>query len=237
MELIFLGRGAGFNPAEGSTSAYFIDNDELFLIDCGESIFKTIIEKKLLDSVSALNLFITHTHTDHVGSIGSLILYASVIKKIKITIAASQEMAYLAKIQALMNIAGLSAHMYTLTDVSEYNGKYSAFSQVKYFKTDHCKEVESCGILFETAAGLIIYSGDLNNPEPILKLIGSGKKIDKIYIDSSNDPEPNFHHISIHQLKNIIPPELKDRVYCMHINNEACIKEALAYGFKTVECK
>ena len=83
MELTFLGSGAGFFPAEGSTTAYFFDKGELFLIDSGESIFRTLLEKKTLDSASALNIFITHTHSDHVGSLGSLLLYASVAKKVQ----------------------------------------------------------------------------------------------------------------------------------------------------------
>ena len=40
MELKFLGRGAAFNPKEGNTSAWFIENNELFLIDCGESVYR-----------------------------------------------------------------------------------------------------------------------------------------------------------------------------------------------------
>ena len=32
MELSFLGRGAAFNPKEGNNSAYFIENNQLFLI-------------------------------------------------------------------------------------------------------------------------------------------------------------------------------------------------------------
>ncbi len=44
MELTFLGRGAAFNPKEGNNSAYFIEKDELFLIDCGERIFDKLID-------------------------------------------------------------------------------------------------------------------------------------------------------------------------------------------------
>ena len=46
MNLLFLGRGAAFNPKEGNTSAYFLENNQLFLIDCGESVFERIINKK-----------------------------------------------------------------------------------------------------------------------------------------------------------------------------------------------
>ena len=45
MELKFLGRGAAFNPKENNNSAYFIEKNNLFLIDCGESVFKKVYWK------------------------------------------------------------------------------------------------------------------------------------------------------------------------------------------------
>ena len=76
MELKFLGRGAAFNPKEGNNSAYFVENNQLFLIDCGESIFERLVESGLLESVESINLMITHTHSDHIGSLGSLAMYS-----------------------------------------------------------------------------------------------------------------------------------------------------------------
>ena len=76
MELIFLGRGAAFNPKEGNTSAYFIEGRELFLIDCGESVFSKLMELDLLNEIDRVNLLITHTHSDHIGSLGSLVMYS-----------------------------------------------------------------------------------------------------------------------------------------------------------------
>lgn len=237
MELNFLGRGAGFNPAEGSTSAYFIDSGDLFLIDSGESVFKTLLERKILDSVSGFNLFITHTHSDHAGSLGSLILYARMVKKLTVNIIVDENMGYLSNLRVLLGIFGLTENMYRFSDVSALNNKYSAFRKVRYVKTKHCNELDSCGILFETSRGLVFYSGDMNDPAPLLELLGNagnGAAIDRIYVDSNNDREPNMHHISIHLLNDIIPPELKPKIHCMHINNSRCAEEARAYGFRVV---
>ena len=235
MELTFLGRGAGFNPAEGNTSAYFIEKDEMFLIDCGESVFATLLERKILDGISAFNLFITHTHSDHVGSLGSLLLYVKTVKKITPTVIVDDNVGYVDKIRALLEIFGLTEDMYRFADVSAYKGRCSAFSKVSYVKTRHCDELESCAILFETDQGLVFYSGDMNDPAPLLEIINSKRKIDKIFIDSNNDRTPNMHHISIHVLNDILPPELKSRVHCMHINNSLCEREARTYGFGVVE--
>jgi len=234
MELTFLGRGAGFNPGEGSTAAFFVDNGELFLIDSGESVFGTLLEGKHLDSISALNMFITHTHSDHAGSLGSLILYAYMVKKIPVNIIFDQNMGYLSKLRVLFGIYGLKEDMYRLADAAEFDGKYSLFARARYVKTMHCNELESCGILFETEQGLVFYSGDIHDPAPIAGIIDSGKQIDKIFVDVNNDTTPNMHHLSVHQLNGIIPAALKSRVHCMHFNNSQCIAEAQAYGFCVV---
>jgi len=235
MELTFLGRGAGFYPAEGSTSSYFLDKGELFLIDCGESVFDTIIERKLLDSVSALNVLITHTHSDHTGSLGSLLLYASVAKKIRTNIVTGEDMAYLPQIRSLLDIFGLSERMYRFTDARDFDNRYSRFNSVRYIKTYHCDELESCAILFETGGGLVFYSGDMKDPAPLITLIKSGKKIDKIYIDSNNDPNPNPYHLRLNEIYDIVPPELRPGVYCIHFNSDKCMDEARALGFNVVE--
>lgn len=51
MELNFLGRGASANVKEGNTSAYFIDNGDLFLIASGETIDKIYIDTTEKDQV------------------------------------------------------------------------------------------------------------------------------------------------------------------------------------------
>ena len=88
MNLIFLGRGAAFNPTEGNTSAYWIDNKTLFLIDVGETVFQKIMKENILENVEDIYIMITHTHSDHIGSIGSLasFCYYQLQKKIKIII-------------------------------------------------------------------------------------------------------------------------------------------------------
>ena len=234
MKLQFLGRGAGFNPAEGSTSAYFIADGEMFLIDSGESIFHTLHKRKLLNNVTALNIFITHTHADHVGSLGTLILYAFAEKKIPVTIVTGRNMAYLSDIRSLLTIFGLSRGMYRFADTAAFSGRYSSFSKVRYVKTRHCNELASCGIVFETDRGLVFYSGDINDLSPLVKIIKSGCPIDRIYIDSGNGTKPNPHHVLIHQINDVIPAELRPRVYCMHLSNSRCITEAQACGFNVV---
>lgn len=234
MELNFLGRGSGFNPAEGSTSAWFIENETLFLIDCGESVFRILLERKILDKAARLNLFITHTHSDHTGSLGSLILYAYMVKKIPVNFISGKKMDYLPGLKNLLEIYGLGEQMYGFIDETSLDGTFSAFSAARFVKTTHCEELDSCGILFETSAGLVFYSGDLRDIDPILKLIDSGRVIDKIYVDTNSDSGP--HHITLQTLNEKIPAAVKPKIRCMHLNNSRCITEARANGFTVVNC-
>ena len=83
----------------------------------------------------------------------------------------------------------------------------------------------------------MFYSGDIRDPAPLLEIIKSGRRIDKLFIDSNNDIKPNPHHISIHLLNEIIPSEIKPKIHCMHINNDKCAAEAKAYGFNVVSAQ
>ena len=83
-QLKFLGRGSAFNIKDGNTAAYIKDNNTLLLIDCGETVFKEIQRRNLLEGVSDINILITHLHSDHVGSLSSLLMYCYYIKKLKL---------------------------------------------------------------------------------------------------------------------------------------------------------
>ena len=233
MELKFLGRGAGFNPSEGSTSAYFLDNNELFLIDCGESIFKTLLDRKIMDSVTALHVLITHTHSDHVGSLGSLMLYFFNRKKIAGNIIIGENMLYQSSIRSLLTIFGLRENMYRFVEASEYDSRYSGFSRLRFIQVQHASELEACALLFETDKGLVFYSGDMKDNISIVEIIESKRQIDKIFIDVCSNRE-NQYHVSVHEVNNIVPPALKSKIYCMHIDNSQCIEDAYSYGFNVV---
>ena len=128
MELLFLGRGSAFNYSEGNTSAYFIDKNELFLIDCGESIFerKAIYRnnEKITENVKNINIMITHTHSDHIGSIGSLIMYCYYVIKKKVNIIISKDCLYKDDLINLIRIFGCTKEMYRVIDEKKFDNKY-----------------------------------------------------------------------------------------------------------------
>lgn len=206
MELNFLGKGAAFNPKEGNTSAFFIDNNELFLIDCGESIFKEIIENNILNNIEKINIIVPKGKKEYISNLLSII-----------------------------NLFGCSKDMYNTKYDIEYSNKYNVFQNISFVTTKHVDNLECFSIVFNTKDGIIFYSGDTKEINPLIKIINSNQKIDKIYIDTTNDNYPNNVHLNIEIIHNNIPFELKNKVYCMHINNYECIKLIEKYGFNIVK--
>ena len=231
MELSFIGRGAAFNPKEGNNSAFFIENNQLFLIDCGENIYERIMERGILQNIENINLMITHTHSDHVGSLGTLIMYSYFVMHKPLNIVLPENAKHLPNIEKILDGFGCTENMYKFIDEKDLDFKFSTFNNIRYVETSHCDELDSYGLMFYTDKGVIYYSGDTRETNTLKKLIESGQPIDKIYMDTTTADYPENIHLYIGYLNKAVPDELKSRVYCMHLNNDSCIKQALDLGF------
>ena len=84
--LHFLGKGAAFYPSFDNTSAWFVESNVFYLIDCGESVFSKIWNIPEYFRADKVVVILTHLHCDHVGSLGSLISYTNMILKLQIEI-------------------------------------------------------------------------------------------------------------------------------------------------------
>lgn len=235
MKLNFLGRGAAFNPKEGDNSAYFIENNQLFLIDCGESTFERLINSGILESVETINLMITHTHSDHVGSLGSLVMYSFYTLHKPLNIVIPENAKHLPNIEKILSGFGCTKPMYNYVNEEEFDEKNESFQNIRYIETNHCDELDCYGLLFTTNGGIVYYSGDTREINIVKSLIDSGKQIYKIYIDTTTANFPGNVHLYIGILQETIPEELKSHVYCMHLNNDSCIEQAKSLGFNVVE--
>lgn len=157
MLLKFLGRGAAFNLKERNNSAYFIENNQLFLIDCGESIFERLIESGLLESVESINLMITHTHSDHIGSLRSLAMYSFYTLHKPLSIILPENAKHLPNIEKILSRFGCTESMYNYVNEKAFDGKNETFQNIRYVETSHCDELDCYGLLFTTQNG-IVYS-------------------------------------------------------------------------------
>ena len=236
MDLIFTGRGAAFNPKEGNNSAYFIENNQLFLIDCGESVFGRLMSIKILDNVEIFNIMITHTHSDHIGSLGSLIMYAYYVRKIPCNIIIPKEAKYLENIKGILFGFGCTNDMFNFISDESLDNKFLTFDKIRYYETDHCDTLNCYSIVFYTENGIIFYSGDTRETNTLDSIIKSGELIDKIFIDT-NSSGNGTGHLGVDDLYNFVPEELRNKIYCMHINNDECLNKAINYGFNVVTLK
>lgn len=235
MELKFLGRGAAFNPKEGNNSAYFIENNQLFLIDCGESIFEKLVSTGLVDSVDTINLMITHTHSDHIGCLGTLAMYSYFTLQKPLNIIIKSDEKYLHDINKIISGFGITNVMFNFVDEQNLDNAYSTFKNIRYIETKHYDGLNCYSILFNTDNGIVFYSGDTKEMTQLKAIIESGEIIDKLYVDVSSSNFPGNPHLYIGILDEQISPELKSKTYCMHFNNDECIELAKSMGFNIVE--
>lgn len=236
MELHFTGRGAMLNPSEGNTAAYFEDDQNLFLIDCGEDVAKKLIEMHKLDLDKNYYLFITHTHSDHIGSIGTLIQYLYYIKGRKLNIVFGSGMHYTKEIFNVLQALGITEETYNIINIRNLDNRSPLFNKCNYVESNHgATPLKSCSLTFDTPQGNILYTSDIADPRVITDFLASNfpDTIDKIFVDTSLTTNPV--HMSLETLKRIIPIGLRHKVYCMHINHPDLITETKKWGFNLVD--
>ena len=221
-KLKFLGRGSAFNTSEGNTSAFYYldkDHDHIVFIDCGESTFQRIVEKKLLDNVDRIDIFITHLHSDHAGSLGSLIHYCYFVKNICPTIYYGEPDV----MRQYLNIIGVLRTEYTMS-LDFHNFSF------EFIKVPHKENISSFAIkikLIEEEKVDILYTGDTT------KICLPKEGI--VYHDTCLNDYPGNVHASLKRLIDKIDVSNRKRVYCMHFDCDETITKAKNAGFNVVE--
>lgn len=222
--LKFLGTGSCFNTKFGNTSAYYYysDNKHLFLIDCGETVFSSIRYSEMLLEAESVDILITHLHSDHAGSLESLIFFCHYYKNIIPTVIfpdVYEMSSYLKRVPQ---------NFYNLLTPNQYE-KFN----ICYFCQHHIVGVESYGYLMNINGKNIFYSGDSKTINPkVLHLLMNGN-IDYFYQDVTRfniDP-----HMNVNDLANIIPPEKRKFVTCMHFDDNETLEMARDLGFKVAK--
>lgn len=155
-----LGFGSAFNSQEyGNNSWYFIEDKEVFMIDCGSTIFNTF-RAKGLDEYKEINIIITHMHTDHVGSLGTLIEWMYYVKGVRVNIVAHNELER--DIYNYLSISGIEYHMFNLVVIG-YGKLYINKDNIEviFREVNHVPQIKAYSItLIRNDTDMIIYSGD-----------------------------------------------------------------------------
>ena len=206
--LNFVGNDYGFGNR--NTSAYIEEDNELFIIDCGFTVFNEIKKRFDFTKYKKINIIITHLHNDHAGSLSQFILYLWFLYKIKANVISS-----CTNIKQYLDITGTMPEAYTLK---------TELNNVKFIKTDHVKYLDSYGIFLIFNNKKLLYTGDTCSLNVFLPYIN---EIDEFYIDLS---KYGGAHIKIDEVKNnlkeiknkgikIIPIHIDDKEYIEKIIN------------------
>ena len=221
--LSFLGIGGAFATDLKNCAAFYKESDYLLLIDCGENIFEEIIKKKLLDNIDKLYIIITHFHTDHIESLGTLLFYCDKINisSIKIIYPNKNE------IIKFLNMIGTEKCIYEVLIPDEFK----EFS-IKEVKQQH-SIMEAYGYLININNKKIYYSGDTKTiPNEIIEKFYNDE-IDYFYQDVRLDE--NDYHISLKELNNIVSFDKRYKVNCMHFNSYNEMNIVKQNGYKLVK--
>lgn len=140
MEVRVLGSGSGLDASLGNTSFVLSHQGENILVDCGYTVFPKLLDLGIQDSIDTV--FISHLHSDHVGSLCALLEYNCFAKGKKTRLCGVDLKPYV----DLTNL--------TLWDAC-VNG--AQVSGVELIETKHIPGASSVGALFFDK---VFYSGD-----------------------------------------------------------------------------
>lgn len=221
--LSFIGIGGAFATDLGNCSAFFRENDKLILIDCGENIFEQILNLNLLNKINRITIVLTHFHSDHVGSLGSLLFYCDKIGINDVNIIYPNQK----KLEELIYLFGVQKCNFKILKPIECTDFY-----IKEICQKH-SFMEAYGYLIILNEKVIYYSGDTKSIDEEIVTLLLENKIDYFYQDVRKDL--NDYHISIEELSSIIPKKHWDKINCMHFNSFDEMKEIEKRGFSRVK--
>jgi len=157
MQFQFLGTGGAFDVEWGNSAALFQLNGYGLLVDCGHSVYGALVQKGLVDAVT--HVFLTHTHDDHCGSLGTLIYhhYFKLGRKLKLVVADDP---HHEELHSLLRL--------TVRDLD----KYLEFVRIQQtpgltaIPTHglHFPDMPTWGLFLEDSEDRILYSGDMGHP-------------------------------------------------------------------------
>lgn len=232
-ELKFIGMGSAFNTELGNTSAFVKKRKILLLIDCGGTVFHRLKELNMFDELENLYIIITHTHPDHVGSLGEVIFYSYYILKHRPTIFFPQK----ELIEGFLTSIGVSSEMYHLNsfEMVEVNDMQLGELNIEFVPVSHVDTIPSYGFIMKLNKKSFYYSGDANNlSNKVIDKMKSGE-IYRIYQDTCGLEYEGNNHLSLRKLCRIVPLEFRNKVYCMHLDKHIIEQEIKDNGFNVVE--
>lgn len=227
--LKFLGVGSCFNVKMGNTAAYYIEGEKFTLIDCGESVFEKIVSEDLLEGIKQVDIYITHLHSDHVGSLPSFIFYLKFGFSIKPNIYFPND-----EIVQFLRLSNVSDEIYNFVKLENKQ------ENVHVVKQKHTIVESAFGYIMKIGDKWIFYSGDANSYNLKWRRAFNGfyledKNIVVSHIYHDVTRHLNDAHVNIWELAKQFPRDIRKKVTLMHFDDEETIKIAKAHSFKIAQ--
>ncbi|VBB07281.1 metallo-beta-lactamase [Lucifera butyrica] len=226
----FIGCGSAFNTRIGNTSAFLKKGDSLLLIDCGGTVFHRLQAMQLLDGLKRLHIVITHTHPDHVGSLGDIIFYAYYVLKITPKLYFPENRL----LKTFLQCIGVEKQMVEIISnltVDAADQELGAFN-LSFIPVTHVTTIPAFGFLLEYEGARIFYSGDSNSiRESVLRMLEKGE-LERMYQDTCGLDYDQNPHLSLRKLCEIIPVDLRSKVCCIHHDAYLDREQVKTLGFQ-----
>lgn len=228
--LTFTGIGSAHCPQLGSCCAHFWADEDLVLLDCGEDTFASpVLRQALARCMGNVYCFLTHFHSDHVGSLATLCLYLRQVYGKRVRVCHPQ-----ASVVSLLGLMGVLPGEYELqTNFPVYLPNGWSLTPVP---TVHVPWMNCYGYLITAGAQTIYYSGDAAKiPQAILNLLLSDG-IDRLYQDVSIREGGGGAHLHLPALCGAIPDSsLRRKICTMHFDCPDYARHIQVEGFLTVD--
>lgn len=253
MKLHFLGYGSGHNPAFGSNSAYMkLPGDGMLLLECGESTLRNILGVRYFNKIKYLTIILSHTHSDHSGSLGTLIplVYSETGRPVSLLYGSRRQRREIAGLLKNFGVPRLCYRLLPVTVTHRLNFDLrqelfgGALLVVDMERTQHVKELDCFSITIvqsgdsETATPLIYWSGDTSDPFGAVAALLMDKK-SLVYHEANSGV--GSQHMNIDEFDRILlaaarfdnklAQKWRRRTTLMHLNSEETYTKAIHMGY------
>ncbi|MFD3003354.1 MBL fold metallo-hydrolase [Pontibacter toksunensis] len=162
MRIKFLGTGGAFDTDYRNSAAVLEFRGINLLIDCGFTVFPTLVEKNLTQKID--HIILTHLHNDHCGSLANLLLYKSIVEKSKRPVILYPSEQFKQQLYQFLQIQVKDPDKYTeFVPLDQVEGiiPIDTYGQ-------HSEGMQTYAYIFDNDSR-IVYSGDLSKPEVLFE--------------------------------------------------------------------